>query len=175
MAIDYGDARTGVAVSDNSATLTGDAWVLSDSNMQAVACGIAAEAVSRGVSIIVVGYPRNMNGTVGPRAEKSERLAELLRSLCTQDAQGANGVPGVHDAHGVQDTQAELSTPGDLDVKSLQPGVEVVLWDERLTTMSAHRILDDAGKHGKKRKKTIDAVAASLILESYLAHRIRNT
>lgn len=47
----------------------------------------------------------------------------------------------------------------------------MALWDERRTTVDAHRILFDAGKNGKKRKKTVDAVAASLILEGYLSFR----
>ena len=50
-------------------------------------------------------------------------------------------------------------------------GLKPVLWDERRTTVDAHRILFDAGKNGKKRKKTVDAVAASLILEGYLEFR----
>ena len=129
MAIDYGDVRTGVAVSDESASLAGEAWVIREKNQAAAAQAIAAEAVARGVGILVVGYPRNMNGTVGPRAQKSEQLAEHLRGLCD---------------------------------------IDVVLWDERMTTMSAHRILSDTGRRGKKRKNTIDAVAASLILEGYL-------
>ena len=132
MAVDFGDARTGIAVSDMSGTLSGEAWVLNEKNTQAVARVVSEEATSRGVGQIVVGYPRNMNGTVGPRAEKSEQIAESIRELCC---------------------------------------IEVVLWDERMTTMSAHRILNEVGKHGKKRKKTVDAVAASLILESYLAFR----
>jgi len=136
MAIDYGDARTGIAVSDTSMTLTGEVWVIKCKNMQEAAKLIVDEASKRGVSGLVVGYPRNMDGSAGPRAEKSEQLAALLRSLC--------------------------------DI-----GVE--LWDERLTTASAHRILDETGKHGKKRKNTIDAVAASLILESYLGHRLRSS
>ena len=100
-----------------------------EKSQAAVVSEIVAQAASRSVRIIVVGFPKNMNGTVGPRAEKSEQLAKLLRSECE---------------------------------------IEVVLWDERLTTMSAHRILTDTGRYGDKRKKTIDAVAASLILESYL-------
>jgi len=134
MAIDYGDARTGVAVSDSSATLAGEAWVIHSRNENETAQFLTDEVKKRGVSCIVIGYPKNMNGTIGPRAEKSEHFAALLRSLLNQ---------------------------GD-------DSLEIVLWDERMTTMSAHRILSDAGKHGKKRKKTIDAVAASLILESYL-------
>ena len=129
MAVDYGDARTGVAVSDPSATLVGEAWVVHNRNIDSVAQIIVDETLNRGVSAIVVGYPKNMDGTTGPRAEKSERLVEILRSLCD---------------------------------------VEVILWDERMTTVSAGRVLTETGKFGKKRKKTIDAVAASLILESYL-------
>jgi len=129
MAVDFGDARTGLAISDPSATLAGEAWVIHEKTQDGVARVIADEAASREVSTIVVGYPKNMNGTVGPRAELSEQLATMLRE---------------------------------------KSSAEVVLWDERMTTMSAHRILTDVGKHGKKRKKTVDAVAASLILESYL-------
>jgi len=129
MAVDYGDARTGVAVSDESRTLTGDARVVQSKRAEEAAQSIVGEAVTRGVVRIVVGYPKNMDGSVGQRAEKSEQFAQLLRSLCD---------------------------------------IEVVLWDERLTTMSAHRVLTDVGKFGKKRKKTVDAVAASLILDSYL-------
>jgi len=129
MAIDYGDARTGVAVSDGSQTLTGDAWVIESRRIAEVAQTVIDESTKRGVSCIVVGYPKNMDGSIGPRAEKSEQFADLLRSIS--------------------------------DIK-------VVLWDERMTTLSAHRVLTDVGKFGKKRKKTIDAVAASMILESYL-------
>ena len=129
LAVDFGDARTGIAVSDLTGTLAGEAWVIHEKNVQNAARTIVSEAASRDVSKIVVGYPKNMNGTVGPRAEKSEALAELIRNLTD---------------------------------------IEVVLWDERMTTMSAHRILDNAGRYGKKRKQTVDAVAASLILESYL-------
>ena len=136
MAVDYGDARTGVAVSDESAALVGEAWVIHGKNLNAVVQTIAGAAVARGVGVIAVGYPKNMNDTVGPRALKSERLAEALR--------------------------AELSR--------LQSGAGVVLWDERLTTSDAHRVLSDAGRHGKKRKESVDAVAASLILEGYLGY-----
>jgi len=130
MAIDYGDARTGIAVSDESATLTGDVWVIHSKKLSDVTHAIAQAVKERGVSCIVVGYPKNMDGTIGPRAEKSERLVRTLRSL-------------------IENT-------------------EIKLWDERLTTLSANRVLSDVGKFGKKRKNTVDAVAASLILESYI-------
>jgi len=136
LAVDYGDARTGLALSDESATLAGQAWVLQAKSRTEAVGRITAEVNSRGVSVIVVGYPKNMDGSVGPRAEISEQIADMLRASC---------------------------------------GAEVVLWDERMTTISANRILTEARTFGKKRKKTVDAVAASLILEGYLAHRTRNT
>lgn len=129
MAVDYGDARTGIAFSDLTGTLVGETMVLKTYSEEKALAEVCAVIASRKPDAIVVGYPKNMNGTIGPRAEKSERFAALLRE--------ATGLP-------------------------------VELRDERLTTVDAHRILTDAGKHGKKRKETVDAVAASLILESYL-------
>ena len=130
MAVDYGDARTGIAVSDLSGMIAGDAFVISEWDAEKLAERIAGEAKARGAERLVVGYPRNMNGTPGPRAEKSEAFSKLLEQVS---------------------------------------GLPVALWDERRTTVDAHRILTEAGKHGQKRKNTVDAVAASLILEGYLA------
>ncbi len=129
MAVDYGDARTGIAVSDVMGTLVGDAFIITEWSPERVASKIADEANARQVGTVVLGYPKNMNGTLGPRAEKSEALAVMLRE---------------------------------------QYRLEVVMWDERRTTIDAHRILSEAGISGKKRKGKIDAVAASLILEGYL-------
>ena len=129
MAIDYGDARTGLAVSDLSGILAGEAWTVEEWNAERLADTIVREAQTRGVGTLVLGYPRNMDGTAGPRAEKSMAMAELLRA---------------------------------------RTEIPVVLWDERRTTVDAHRILSEAGMHGKKRKARIDAVAATLILQSYL-------
>ncbi len=129
MAIDYGDARTGIAVSDAMGILAGDAWTVHEPNTLRVADIIAVEAENRGVERLVVGYPRNMDGTAGVRAEKCAAFGELLRE---------------------------------------KTGLEVVMWDERRTTVDAHRILSDNNRRGKKRKNTVDAVAATLILEGYL-------
>jgi putative Holliday junction resolvase len=129
MAIDYGDARTGVALSDIGGSIAGETLVVESWNYEKLLtrlCGIISEKRAR---LIIIGLPLNMDGSEGPRAEKSRALA------------------------------------ADLAVKS---GIEVILQDERRTTIDAHRILSEAGKHGKKRKETIDAVAASLILETYL-------
>jgi len=78
MAIDYGDARIGLAVSDGSATLCGDAWTLGERDMDRAADLITAEAKARGVTRFVLGYPKNMDGTLGVRAEKSESFKKAL-------------------------------------------------------------------------------------------------
>jgi len=137
MAIDLGDVRSGVAVSDESASISGEAWLIVEKDQNALAANIVSEAHKRNVAILVLGYPKNMNGSIGPRAKKSEEFAKLL--------------------------EGQLELQGKLEL-------EIVLWDERMTTMSAQRILSETGKRGKKKKNTIDAVAAALILESYLQY-----
>ena len=129
MAIDYGDARIGLAVSDLTCTLCGEAWTMEEWNMERAAVRIVEEAKKREVGTLVLGLPKNMDGSEGPRAEKSRELKALL------EAAGAK---------------------------------EVLLRDERRTTIDAHRILHESGKKMKKHRQTVDAVAASLILEGYL-------
>lgn len=129
LAIDYGEARTGLCVSDYTGTLPGEAWVIEDWNAERLAQRIVQEAAAREVQRLVLGLPKNMDGTEGPRAEKSRALAQLL---------AAAGAP------------------------------EVVLWDERRSSVEAHAILHAAGKKEKKHRRNVDAVAASLILEGYL-------
>jgi len=131
MAVDYGDVRTGIAVSDISATLAGEAWVVEERSPVRLSDKIAVEAQNRGVATIVLGYPKNMDGSLGPRAEKTEALAAHLR----------------------------------------ESGLQVVLWDERRTSVEAHAILSEHNRRGKKRKERVDAVAATLILEGYLMSR----
>ena len=130
MAIDYGDARTGIAISDALGMLTGTTTVIHSWNPEKTAQEIARLTRENGVERIVMGFPRNMDGSEGPRAE-------LYRAFAAQVAQTA--------------------------------GLEPVLWDERRTTIEAHQILSAGNYHGKKRKNTVDAVAASLILEGYLS------
>ena len=129
MGIDFGDARTGLAVSDEMNILVGDAWTLNQRKPELVAEEIAAEAAKRGVQRLVLGLPKNMDGSEGPRAEKCRKFAELL------------------------------GTKTDLPI---------VMWDERRSSIEAHAILHANGKKEKKHRKTVDAVAASLILEAYL-------
>ena len=153
MAIDFGDARTGVAVSDISATLTGDAWVINEKRRDVLAGLILEEVKSRNIGVIVVGYPKNMDGSAGFRAEASEAFVEILRNLINIEA----------------DTQPDLNS------------VNIVFFDERLTTKMADQLLKTSvtnnasrAKRRKKRKSSVDAVAASLILEGYILN-IKNS
>ena len=134
MGIDYGDARTGVAISDLLCTIVGSTYVVPSRNREKAIADIVRLAKENQVEQIVVGLPRNMDGSEGPRAELCRAFAEQLRQ--------ATGLP-------------------------------VAMWDERRTTVEAHNILSQHNYHGKKRKETVDAVAASLILEGYLAYRKR--
>lgn len=129
MAIDYGDARTGVAISDATGLLAGFTTVVHGYRQEAVAQEIARLAKAHGAERIVLGLPRNMDGTEGPRAELCREFGALLKE---------------------------------------ETGLEVAMWDERRTTVDAHRILTETGNRGKKRKEKVDAVAATLILEGYL-------
>jgi len=135
MGIDYGDARTGVAISDLLCTLVGSTAVVSSRNTEKAIEEIVSLAKQNGVGEIVVGLPKNMDGTEGSRAKLCREFAERL-------GQAAD--------------------------------LPVVMWDERRTTVEAHNILSQHNYHGKKRKATVDAVAASLILEGYLAFRARH-
>ena len=132
MGIDYGDARTGVAISDLLCSIVGTTYVVPSRNWEKAMADLVRLAREHQVTEIVVGLPRNMDGTEGPRAELCRAFAEELRQ--------ATGLP-------------------------------VAMWDERRTTVEAHNILSAHNYHGQKRKNTVDAVAASLILEGYLAFR----
>jgi len=134
MGIDYGDARTGVAISDLLCSLVGSTLVVPSRNKQKALADLIRIAKENEVGQIVVGLPRNMDGTEGPRAELCRAFAAELGQLT---------------------------------------GLEVVMWDERRTTVEAHNILSQHNYHGQKRKNTVDAVAAALILEGYLAFRGR--
>ena len=130
LAIDYGDARTGIAISDLTGSIVGTTTVIHSRSREKTIAEIAALVREHRPDGIVMGYPRNMDGSEGPRAELYRDFAAAL-----------------------EDTL----------------GMPVALWDERRTTVEAHNILTATGCHGKKRKNTVDAVAASLILEGYLA------
>ena len=134
MAIDYGDAHTGIAISDATGFLTGYTTTIHSRKAEVVLEEITRLVKEHGVDELVMGFPKNMDGSEGPRAELCREFAAKL----------------------------EAAT-----------GLKVTMWDERRTTVEAHNILSQHNYHGQKRKNTVDAVAASLILEGYLAFRGR--
>ena len=132
MAIDYGDAHTGVAVSDPTGFLVGTTTTINSRRQEVVVDRLVELIGEHRPEEVVLGFPRNMDGTDG-------RKAELYRELAARLEEAA--------------------------------GMKVILWDERRTTIDAHQILFNQGKDGRKRKKLVDAVAASLILENYLDYK----
>ena len=130
LAVDYGDSRTGLATCDRTEFLTSpitpQITVKARDKVAARVCEVAKEIEAE---LIVIGLPLNMDGTEGPRAEKSRMVAQRLTDAT---------------------------------------GLEVVLWDERRSSIEAHSILHANGRKEKKHRQTVDAVAASLILEGYL-------
>ena len=132
MAIDYGDAHTGVALSDPTGFLTGTTRTIHSRSARVVLDELVKLIRDQQVDELVMGFPRNMDGTEGPRAELYRAFAARLEE---------------------------------------RSGMPVHLWDERRTTIEAHQILHASGKRMKSHKKTVDAVAATLILEGYLARK----
>ncbi len=129
MGIDYGDARTGIAISDLLCSIVGSSTVIPSRNAQKALADIVRLCKENEVGTVVVGLPRNMDGSEGSRAALCREFGQLVGEAT---------------------------------------GLEVVMWDERRTTVEAHNILSQHNYHGQKRKNTVDAVAASLILEGYL-------
>ena len=132
MAIDYGDAHTGIAISDPTGFLAGTTTTIHARKAEVVLEELRKLVEQYKVEELVMGFPRNMDGTEGPRADLYREFAGKVEEAT---------------------------------------GLKPVLWDERRTTIDAHRILFESGKNAKKRKKTVDAVAAALILEGYLTFK----
>ena len=135
MSLDLGKARTGIAVSDSSESFAFPKAVITEYNTEKLIEKIAVYVNEIRPSLIVVGHPKNMDGSEGERAKECAQISEAVKN---------------------------------------KTGVEVVLWDERCTTVSAHTALNYTDTRGKKRKQVIDAVAAVIILEDYLNYR-KNT
>lgn len=132
MSVDYGDKRTGIAICDKMEILASPVCVITEWNKESLADKIVSLAGEKRAEQIVVGLPKNMDGSKGFRAEACEELGELLKT---------------------------------------KTDIPVTFWDERLTTVSAHRILSDNNVRGKKRKSVVDAVAAEVILQDYIESR----
>lgn len=135
LSVDYGDARTGIAVCDKLEFLASPVCVINESYMPKVVKRISELASEKKAELIVVGKPKNMDGSEGFRADKCKELADSLKEAVE---------------------------------------IPVTMWDERLTTVSAHKALNVTNTRGKDRKAVIDAVSAVMILEDYLKYR-KNT
>lgn len=135
MSVDLGKARTGIAVSDSGESFAFPKGVITEYSTEKLVNKLCSAANEHKAELIVVGYPKNMDGSIGWRAEECAEIAEKLKTAS---------------------------------------GKEVILWDERCTTVSAHTALNFTDTRGKKRKNVVDAVAAVIILEDYLGYR-KNT
>lgn len=130
MSIDLGTVRTGLAVSDKGEGFSFPKCVITERKREILIEKILEEAKSAGAEKLVVGLPKNMDGSLGFKAQECMEIGEMLK-------------------------------------KSFSG--EVVMWDERCTTVSAHTALNATNTRGKKRKNIVDAVAATMILEDYLS------
>jgi putative Holliday junction resolvase len=132
LALDVGDRRIGVAVSDPSQILARSLEVIQRGSRQQDFAAVAGLVEEYEVEWVVVGYPRSLDGTAGEQAEKVERYVAALAEALT---------------------------------------VPVLLWDERLSTVSAERLMREGGQRGRKKRERLDAVAAAVILQDYLDSR----
>lgn len=130
MGIDYGDSRIGIAVSDPMGwTAQGIETIQAKKGIKSVLERIKELIKQYGVEKIVVGFPRNMNGSVGFRGEKTQEFIEKLESTVEPD---------------------------------------IIKWDERLSTVSAHRTMQELGVKTSRKKSVVDQIAAVYILQGYL-------
>lgn len=136
LGVDFGDTRTGLAVSDIGRFLASGIGYVSPGGIEKTAQKVAEVAREQAVSAIVVGLPKNMDGSEGFRAERCREFAALL-------SQKLNG------------------------------DVPISMMDERLTTMSAARYLNETGTRGAKRKGVVDTLSAQIILQNAL-DRLKN-
>ncbi len=134
MSVDSGDARTGIAVCDKDELLASPVCVIEEYNSSRRLEKIAQKALELNAEAVVVGLPKNMDGSEGDRALSCRELSDKLKVLLGED-------------------------------------IAVRLCDERATTMLAHTYLNIADVKGRKRKKTVDAVAAVIILEDFISMR----
>lgn len=136
IAVDFGDARTGLAICDKSELLASPIGVIHEKSYKKVVKQIVEAANEHKAEEIVIGNPRNMDGSEGSRSELCKKLADDISTLCE---------------------------------------IPIKMWDERQTTVQATTYLNQTNVRGKKRKNVIDAVAATIILENYLAYRKNNS
>ena len=132
LGLDYGSKTVGVAVSDPlglTAQKVETIWRKQENKLRRTLARIEELIAEYEVEKIVLGFPKNMNNTVGERAEKALEFGEMLKK---------------------------------------RTGLEVIMWDERLTTVEADRTLIEAGVRRENRKQYLDGIAAVFILQGYL-------
>lgn len=130
MGIDFGDVRIGLAMSDPMGwTAQGIETITWKGSMKHPAERIGKLAKDYGVEKIVIGFPKNMNGTIGPRGEKTIEFIGVLSGFTE---------------------------------------VEIVKWDERLSSVAANRTMHEVGMKTSKKKQVVDQIAAVFILQGYL-------
>ncbi len=129
LGVDFGDSRTGFAISDALGFSAHTLETFHEKNMNKVAVHTAELVKKHNVTTLVLGLPKNMNGTIGDRGKKTKAFEKILKGL--------------------------VDCP-------------IVLWDERLTTVSAHNLMNETNVRGKKRKDSVDKIAAAFILQAYL-------
>ena len=134
LAVDFGDVRTGLAVSDKTRFLASGIGYISPGGIEKTADAVAELAKKEGVSAIIVGLPKNMDGSEGSRAERCKKFARMLEERCA---------------------------------------LPVAMFDERMTTMTASRYLNETNTRGSKRKQVIDTLSAQIILQNCL-DRLKN-
>ena len=132
MGLDYGSKTVGVALSDELGITAQPIMTIerkSENKLRKTLAQIEELIDANEVSFVVLGYPKNMNNTEGPRGEATREFKEHIER---------------------------------------RTGLEVVLWDERLSTVESERILMDSGVRREHRKEYIDKMAAAIILQSYM-------
>lgn len=132
LGLDFGSKTVGVAVSDGLGLTAQGVEIIrrtSENKLRQTLVRIEALIAEYDVGVLVLGYPKNMNNTIGERAEKSLAFKEMLER---------------------------------------RTGLPVVMWDERLTTVEAHRTMIESGVRREDRKKYVDKIAAVYILQGYL-------
>ena len=134
LAVDFGDVRTGLAVSDSMRFLASGIGYISPGGIEKTADEVSKIAVEQGVSAIIVGLPKNMDGSEGSRAERCKKFARMVEERCS---------------------------------------IPTAMFDERMTTMTASRYLNETNTRGSKRKKVIDTLSAQIILQNCL-DRLKN-
>lgn len=129
LALDHGTVRIGVAVSDEMQIIASPLEFVPAEPSEAAFARLQQIIADKQASLILVGMPRNMDGTYGPAAQKVQEFVAALKERVT---------------------------------------VPIKLWDERLTSVQANRILSQANVRGRDRKQKVDKMAAAILLQSYL-------